>query len=418
MPQKKQENVPARVKYPAATCPVIILLTLLRNARVFAPDDVGIRHLLIGAGRILWIGDTEPEMSMEGVARNDLDGRRLIPGFIDAHAHVTGGGGESGFASRVPPVPLSRFTRAGVTSVVGVLGTDDTTRDTRALLSQTRGLREEGMSAWCHTGGYHVPPVTLTGSVRDDIVHLDPVIGVGEVAISDHRSSQPTLDEILRIASDAHVAGLITGKAGILHLHLGDGNRGMQMIRDALATSEIPARVFNPTHINRRKALFEEALGLAKQGCYVDITAFPVAEGEDAWAADAALLRYLDSGSPADRITISSDGGGCLPVFNDQGELTEMDIGNPQGLADTLKSLLDSGAALERVLPAFTSNVARLLRLHDKGRIATDAAADLMLIDDAHRITDVMLGGVWHVRDNRQQVFGQFETQHEAHTEI
>ena len=411
MLQKVQDRCAARVKYRAVSCPVIIVLTLIKNAHVFAPDDVGVRHLLIGAGRILWIGDSEPELSVDGIIHVDLCGRRVVPGFIDGHAHVTGGGGESGFSSRVPPVPLSRFTRAGVTSVVGVLGTDDTTRDTRALLAQTRGLREEGLGAWCHTGGYHVPPTTLTGSVRDDIVHLDPVIGVGEVAISDHRSSQPTLDEILRVASDAHVAGLITGKAGIVHLHLGDGERGLQMIRDALATSELPARVFNPTHINRRKALFEEAVALAERGCFVDITAFPVAEGEDAWAADVALQRYLDSGAPADHVTISSDGGGCLPVFNDQGELTEMDIGNPQSLADTLKDLLDGGAALERILPAFTSNVATLLRLHDKGHLAVNAAADLLVLDDEHRVTDVMLGGVWHVRDGQQRIFGQFESQ-------
>ena len=398
-------------------CSVTVLLTLLQNARVFAPEDVGIRNILIGAGRILWIGESEPDLSLTGVSRDNLRGRRVVPGFIDGHAHVTGGGGESGFASRVPPVPLSRFTRAGVTSVVGVLGTDDTTRDTRALLAQTRALREEGMSAWCHTGGYHLPPVTLIGSVRDDIVHLDPVIGVGEVAISDHRSSQPTLDEILRVASDVHVAGLITGKAGILHLHLGDGDRGLQMIRDALATTELPARVFNPTHINRRKALFDEALELAKSGCFVDITAFPVAEDDDGWPAGVALLKYLDSDSPASQITISSDGGGCLPVFNNQGELTEMDIGNPQSLADTLKVLLDDGAALERVLPAFTSNVATLLRLHDKGRIATDAAADLLVLDDAHQISDVMLGGVWHVRDNQQQVYGQFESRDSSHSD-
>lgn len=389
------------------------MLSVLQNVRVFAPEDVGVCHLLIGAGRILWIGSQEPELSVAGIIRTDLEGRRVVPGFVDAHAHVTGGGGESGFASRVPPVPLSRFTRAGVTSVIGVLGTDDTTRDTRSLLAQTRALREEGMSAWCHTGGYHLPPVTLTGSVRDDIVYLDPVIGVGELAISDHRSSQPTLDEVLRVASDAHVAGLITGKAGILHLHLGDGERGMQMIRAALATSEVPARVFNPTHINRRKALFEEALDLARAGCSVDITAFPVAEDEDAWAADVALLRYLKSGAPADRVTISSDGGGCLPVFNAQGEVTQMDIGHPQSLADTLKQLLDAGVPLERALPAFTSNVATLLRLHHKGHIAAGAAADLVVLDDDHRISDVMLNGIWHVRDHEQMVYGQFETQME-----
>jgi len=389
----------------------ISLLKLLSNARVFAPEDLGIRHVLVGGGRILGISDQMDQFAAAGATEYDLKGSVLIPGFVDGHAHVTGGGGESGFKTRVPPVPLGHFTTAGVTSVVGVLGTDDTTRDTRALLAQTRALREEGIGAWCHTGGYHVPPVTLTGSVRDDIVFLDPVIGVGELAISDHRSSQPTLAELLRIASDAHVAGMISGKAGILHLHLGDGGRGMDLIRRALAESELPARVFNPTHINRRKALFEEAVELAKAGCTVDITAFPVAEDEDAFAADIALGKYLDSGAPADRITVSSDGGGCLPVFNDKGEMLHMDIGRPSSLIETLQALLKSGRSVESVLPAFTSNVAELLRLNDRGRIREESVADMLVLDSDYGITDVMAAGIWHVQEGQQVVFGQFESQ-------
>jgi len=384
-------------------------LQLLLNAHVFAPQDLGIRHLLIGAGRILWTGERKADFSLLNANIVDLEGRRLIPGLIDGHAHVTGGGGESGFASRVPPLPLSRFTAAGVTTVVGVLGTDDTTRDTRALLAQTRALRDEGLGAWCHTGGYHVPPVTLMGNVRDDIVHLDPVIGVGELALSDHRSSQPTLDELLRTASDAHVAGMITGKAGILHLHIGDGERGLDLVRRALDVSELPPRVFNPTHVNRRKALFEEALDLARRGCTVDMTAFPVAADDDAWPADVGLQKYLESGAPADRITISSDGGGCLPQFNDQGELVHMDVGRPACLAETLRDLLLRGVPLASVLPAFTTNVARILRLHDKGGIRRGAAADLVVLGSDNGIRDVMVAGTWHVRNGRQRVFGRFE---------
>ncbi len=387
------------------------MLEVLVNARVFAPEDLGVCHLGIGGGRILSVSQDLKAVSAPHATVTDIGGRRLIPGFIDGHAHVTGGGGESGFKSRVPPLPLSAFTSAGVTSVVGVLGTDDTTRDTRGLLAQTRALREEGLGAWCHTGGYHVPPVTLTGSVRDDIVYLDPVIGIGELALSDHRSSQPTRDELLRIASDAHVAGMISGKAGIVHLHLGDGERGLDLVRQALSLSELPARVFNPTHINRRKALFDEALELARVGSTVDVTAYPVSDDEDAWPADIALLRYLESGAPAGRITISSDGGGCLPVFNEQGEITEMDIGQAASLPMMLKKLLAGGAALEQVLPAFTANVANILRLHDKGRIDAGKAADFIVLDDNDDIRDVMIAGIWHVKDHKQQIFGQFEEQ-------
>src|SRR5688572_5352540 len=37
--------------YPSVT------LILIRNANLYAPQPLGIRHLLIGGGRILWIGE-------------------------------------------------------------------------------------------------------------------------------------------------------------------------------------------------------------------------------------------------------------------------------------------------------------------------------------------------------------------------
>ncbi|GAB2489333.1 beta-aspartyl-peptidase [Arenimonas alkanexedens] len=385
-------------------------LVLIRDAEVYAPEPLGRRQLLIGGGRILWIGGMEDAapaaLPLEII---DLQGQRLIPGLIDGHVHVTGGGGESGFASRVPALPLSRYTSGGVTTVIGVLGTDDLARSTRELVAGVMGLREEGLSAWAHCGGYHLPPATITGSVRGDIAFIDCIIGVGEVALSDHRSSQPTLDELLKLASEAHVGGLMTGKAGIVHLHLGDGVRGLELVRQALDTSELPARVFNPTHVNRRKALFEEALALAERGCTIDITAFPVAEGEDAWSAADALGHYLASGMPSGNVTVSSDAGGCLACFDHEGQVCGMDIGAPAALGATLAQLLARGLPLERVLPAFTANVARLLRLPRKGRLCVGADADLVVLDAQHRVRDVMARGAWHVRDAVQVLSGTFE---------
>lgn len=386
-------------------------LTLIRNALVFAPEALGPRQLLVGGGKILWIGDAdEPAPVVSGLEMVDLCGRRLIPGLIDGHAHVTGGGGEGGFATRVPPVPLSRFTTAGVTTVIGVLGTDDLARTPGELLASVHALREQGLGAFAWCGGYHLPPVTLTGSVRGDIVFLDPVIGVGELAISDHRSSQPTFDEFVRVGSEAHVAGLMTGKAGVLHLHLGDGVRGLALVRRALDETELPASVFHPTHINRRKALFEEALALAMRGCTVDITAFPVGEGEDAWSAADAWERYHASGAPAERLTISSDAGGCLPTFDHDGRLCRMDVGSAHALLDTIRELLARGHALDAVLPAFTRNIARHLRLAGKGELMIGADADLVALDADGRVADAMAQGVWHVRDGETLRMGMFET--------
>lgn len=384
---------------------------LLTNADLYGPEYIGRRSILICAGSIVWIGEGQPALPSEfECSIRDLEGRRAIPGLVDCHTHITGGGGECGYETRVPPVPLSRFTTAGITSVVGLLGTDDVTRDTGSLVAAARALCVEGINAWCYTGGYHIPPTTLTGCVRSDIVHVDRIIGAGEIAISDHRSSQPTLEEVLRIASDVHVAGIMTGKAGVLHLHLGDGERGLALIREALSTAEIPARTYHPTHSNRRRELFEESCDLVRQGCTVDMTAFPAAVlSTDEYSAAEAWQRYQAEDLPPDRITISSDGGGCMPSFDAEGQPVGMDVGAPAELSATLARLLADGCALEEVLPAFTSNVAALLRLTNKGRLDVGSDADLVVLDQTAQVADVMSRGRWLVVDRKPVVLGTFE---------
>jgi beta-aspartyl-dipeptidase (metallo-type) len=387
---------------------------LIRNADVFAPHPLGMQDLLLGGSRILWIGKGRelPDLPVALRANTltiDLEGARLVPGLIDCHVHITGGGGEAGFRSRVPSVPLSRFTTSGITTVIGLLGTDDIARGPRELLACVYALREEGLNAWSYTGGYHVPPATLTGSVRTDLTFIEAFLGIGEVAISDHRSSQPTLDELLRLAASAHVAGMMTRKAGILHLHVGDGTRGLEAVRRALADSELPPRVFHPTHVNRRRALFDEAVALARKGCTVDVTAFPVKENEDAYGAAEAIRRYLASGAPPDRITVSSDAGGCLPCFDHEGRVSGMEVGSAGALLQTLRELLLEGMLLHQALPPFTSNPAGLLRLKGKGTIGVGMDADLVALDATGSAQTVIILGEVHVQRGIAIRRGTFE---------
>jgi beta-aspartyl-dipeptidase (metallo-type) len=383
-------------------------ITLISNANLYSPKACGLQNLLIAGGKLVYVGKTLPKLDDTlAVQTIDVEGSSVIPGFIDGHTHITGGGGEAGFSTRVPPVPISQFTRAGVTTVVGLLGTDDTTRNTESVIAQVYALREEGLSAYCYTGGYHLPPTTLTGSVKSDIVFIEPIIGVGELAISDHRSSQPTLNELLKVASEVHVARLMTGKAGILHLHLGDGERGLSLVREALSSAEIPARTYNPTHINRQRFLFDEACELANQGCWIDVTAFET-DGEGYEPADA-LMRYMHSSYPQDKLTISSDGGGCLPCFDHQGHMTKMDFASSISMTEVLYQLLDEGVPMQDCLPFFTSNVATLMNFSQKGQLTTGADADLIVLDQQNRISHVMAQGQWHMLDKIMIKKGTFE---------
>jgi beta-aspartyl-dipeptidase (metallo-type) len=75
----------------------------------------------------------------------------------------------------------------------------------------------------------------------------------------------------------------------------------------------------------------------------------------------------------------------------------------------TQKNLLEQDVPLEMILPAVTSNVAELLRFHDRGRIKEGYRADLVLLDEKHNIEGVMVAGVWHVRDGAQIITGAFE---------
>lgn len=386
------------------------MLHRLNNINLYAPEYHGICNILVAAKKIVAISKEPIEIDTSLlITDEDLKGKRVMPGIIDAHVHITGGG-EAGFKTKVPALHLSQYTKAGVTTVVGLLGTDDTTRNTSSIIAQVYALREEGLSAWCYTGGYHIPLSTLTGSVRKDIVHIEPIIGVGELAISDHRSSQPTFDEIARIAGDVHVAGLMTSKAGIVHFHLGDGSRKLDLIEKLLNETEIPARVLNPTHCNRNIPLFEQACKLTKRGINIDVTAFPPSDSEEEYSAAESFRRYNKGGFDMSKFTISSDGGGCLPHFDEQGELLHLDYGRCTLLSDTLKELLDEGYKLEEVIPVFTSNVAKLLRLHNKGTLEVGKDADLIILDNENKIESVMALGQWHQKNYKTVRKGGFET--------
>jgi beta-aspartyl-dipeptidase (metallo-type) len=362
---------------------------LVKNAKVFGPEPMGIQDLLVVAGKIVLIGKglEKPPWVKEVL---DGEGRPLVPGLIDLHVHLLGGGGEAGPASRLPEVTFEELVAAGITTCVGCLGTDDVTRHLEDLLAKARALSIQGLTAYIYTGSYRVPPVTLTGSVRRDLVLIPEVIGVGEIAISDHRSSQPTLEELLKIAADARVGGMLAGKRGLVHLHVGSAPQRLSLLWQAIETTPIPITQFHPTHVNRTPELLEEAARWVKAGGTADLTA---PSSTLTWELAEAIDAFVEADPSWERFTLSSDGGGSMPKFDEAGNLVGYASGDVRALWASVQALAQKGFPLEKVLRLVTSNPARILSLPGKGRIALGHDADFLLLDENLRICATVARG-------------------------
>jgi len=248
-------------------------MKLIRNCQLYAPRKLGQKDILMIHEKIAAIEERiEPNSLPFAVEVINAEGDLLVPGFIDQHVHFIGGGGEAGFSSRTPALTVVQPIEAGITTLVGLLGTDDCTRTVEDLYAKAKALDENGLTTFIHTGSYGYPPITLTGSVKRDIVFIDKVIGV-KTAIADHRASQLTSQELIRLAAEARVAGMISGKPGIVHIHVGGAPQQLDLIFRAINESNLPVHHFSPTHVARNASLFDDALKFAKLGGMIDMTA-------------------------------------------------------------------------------------------------------------------------------------------------
>ena len=376
------------------------MLTLIEGAEIHSPAPLGQQDLLVADGRIAWLGKgltVPPDWPLERV---DGRGRYLVPGLVDPLAHITGGGGEGGFAFRTPELAAGEALKAGVTTLVAALGTDSLTRTPAQVLGKVREFRAAGVSAYMYTGSYHLPVKTLTGRVESDIMLIPEVLGVGELAISDHRSSAPSHDELARLVSEARVAGLLAGKSGVSFFHVGDGRGALAPLRALRDGTDIPLRQLYPTHCNRNPWLFAEAIDWGRAGGWIDLTtsSFPELLDDGEQLAAEALVALLAAGVPADRISFSSDANASLPRFDGEGHLVEMRCGQIASLWQECVRACALGVSLEVALGVVTANPARALGLAGKGGIGVGQDADLLLIAPEHlAIERVMSGGRWRV---------------------
>jgi beta-aspartyl-dipeptidase (metallo-type) len=368
------------------------MLTLVEGGDVYAPEHLGPQSILLVDGKIGLIGAVD-RAAVESIGLDveviDAQGCIVCPGFIDPHEHLLGGSGEDGFASQTPEIALTEIVRAGITTVVGTLGVDTTMKTMAGLLAKVKGLEEEGISAYLWSGGYDVPAKSIMGSIREDMMFIDEVIGAGEVAIADARATDPSVPELARLVIDTRMGGKLSRKAGITHFHVGQGRRRMRCLHELLECDqyEIEPCWLYPTHIERSPALMRDAIALAKRGCYVDI---------DVQEEDLArwLAFYVDHDGDLTRLTISSDASKHGPdTFFQQ----------------IRKCARGHRLPLAKLLALVTRNTAEILKLRRKGRLEAGRDGDLLVLErDELQIVHVLARGKPMVSNGSLVVREQF----------
>lgn len=385
------------------------MIKLFKAAHVFAPEDLGVKDVLVVGDKICRIADKiEGYEGLQDVEVFALNGKLLVPGYIDLHVHITGGGGEQGPASRVPESYLTAFTTNGITTVVGLLGTDGITRSLENLVAKARALTEEGITVYCLTSYYAYPPTTMTGGVEKDITMITPMIGV-KVAVSDHRSSNPSGEDLIALGVQARRAGLISNTPGLVTLHMGSGKGKLEPLFYALDNSDLPAKNFLPTHMLRTDELIDEGVKLIQRGGYVDCTA-----GADDKELEVNAEKLFDllhrEGVSAEHVSLSSDAFGSQPKFDANGECIGLTYASPKYLHKTVQSLVRRGMPLTEALKPLTTTPAVLLAKEGcKGCICDGADADLLVLDAELNICSVFAKGKTAVLDGAVMMKGRFE---------
>ena len=357
------------------------MFTLIENGEVYDPKYVGKRSVLLAKNQILKIGDiSRKAVESIGVEVDVIDATGCIvtPGFIDPHEHLLGGSGEDGFASQTPEISATEIVSAGITTVVGCLGSDTTMKTLPGLLAKVKGLKEEGLNAYMWSGGYNMPPRCITHSVRDDVMFIEEVIGAGEIAIADERSSEPTAQELSRLVHEVHVGGMLSKKSGVTHVHVGDKEEGLQLLRKLISEHNVDAEWLYATHISRSEKLMLEAIELAKNGSFVDI------DTADPTLAEC-LEFYMNHTGWEEKLTVSSDASKT----------------SPQNLySEIRRCIVEHNMPIETILPLVTSNTADALKLSMKGRLKEGKAADaLVLTKEGFGLREVISCGKRLVKD-------------------
>jgi beta-aspartyl-dipeptidase (metallo-type) len=369
---------------------------LLSNCRLYTPDDRGLCDLLIRGGKVLYFGKHPLPLSLPGEIHSlDLSGRIVAPGFIDLHTHLIGGGGLDSPMSRMPEAFLSEFVATGTTTAIGVLGPDFLSKPPFVLFMKARQLEQEGLSTFMLTGGFRAdPPQTLTGSVVQDILLVDKVVGA-KISVATP-ITEVTYADLVKLVDEVALASRMAGKAKVVHIHAGLGADLLQPLLKLQKEGHGAKVKLQITHCNSSEQLFTQALEFARQGGYVDVTAgiSPHKGSPQAIKASECIKRFIGHSIPLRQITMSTDARGISIDLAEDGTFETIRRKLARELYEEFLDLVaKENLPLSDALRVVSANGADIFGLKEKGKIQTGGDADLVVINDKLEVTDVFCRG-------------------------
>jgi beta-aspartyl-dipeptidase (metallo-type) len=374
------------------------MFTLVKNGTLYSPEYKGKLNIVICMGKIVSIGKEDDFLSLnfsDKVKIIDAKGMIIIPGFIDQHMHFLGGGGKLGYSSRAGIIEYNDIIRFGVTTAIGSLGVDSYLKNLNSLLIRAKELAAKGLTTYLLTGGFQLPLKSITDSVFNDLIYIDKVIGIGEIGISDPYGSQPTVEEVIRIAANSKAVSTMSEKAGIIFIHIGPGSKGLKLISEVVNRSDLSINQFVITHVNRSRRLLEEAIEFAKIGGRIDITTgiSPEYGIKGSISPHDALKQILENSVSINNITLSSDSGGFRCVDDNNCKIDKVLLSSETILNTIIRSVKIHHIDFAKALKTVTSNVSKIWNFYSKGEIKPYMDADLIFLDANYHIRKVMING-------------------------
>lgn len=338
----------------------------------------------------------------------DAGGKKIVPGFIDIHTHGAVGIDVNGATADDLEKIGCFFAENGTTSWLASVLTD-TEEQTEWCIAQYRQYRE-GERRGAGLLGIHLEgpflaaeykgamPERLLKKGNEKLVERYQTLAEGGIR---YMTVSPEVEGVLPMLPALKKYGIVASM----------GHSGADY---ATAMRAVEQGVRAATHTgNAMRLLHQHEPAVWGAAMESDIYCEIICDGRHLHPGTVRLIIKTKGTDRVVAITDSimaaglPDGSyhlGVNQVIVENGDAKLAVDGTRAGSTLTqrqaLKNLLAyTGLPLEQVLPMLTENPAKLIGVFDKkGSIAEGKDADLVLLDENHEITDVMIGGErWNI---------------------